>query len=204
MALLGTSRWRLARLLPLLKPAVPEIKRSEDFPPVVLRASVVNSLCTCHVTPVLDGNRPNWLPCAFVWAQPDAGVADASRSTRPGRRLRSHTQTAVAGALADAGIGAGRGRKLVEHFGAIDRLFAASLTELEACGLPAAAAQSIALGKSLELAAAEYDRMREMGAAVIVSGRCGFPPDGCWRSTIRRSCCTLKEAQKSLSSRGLP
>ena len=32
------------------------------------------------------------------------------------------------------GVGAGRGRKLVEMFGGIDRLFTASLTELEACG----------------------------------------------------------------------
>ena len=73
------------------------------------------------------------------------------------------------------GIGAGRGRKLVDHFGSIDRLFAASLTELEACGLPAAAAQSIALGKSLELASAEYDRIREMGATVMVRGDAEFP-----------------------------
>ena len=73
------------------------------------------------------------------------------------------------------GIGAGRGRKLVEHFGKIDRLFAASLTELEACGLPAAAAQSLAFGKSLELAAAEYDRVREMGATLLVLGDPEFP-----------------------------
>lgn len=73
------------------------------------------------------------------------------------------------------GIGLGRGRKLVERFGKIDRLFAASLTELESCGLPAAAAQSLALGKSLELAAAEYDRVREMGAALLVLGDMEFP-----------------------------
>lgn len=73
------------------------------------------------------------------------------------------------------GVGAGKGRKLVERFGAIDALFAASLTELEACGLPAAAAQSIALGKSLELAAAEYDHVREAGAWVIVPGDAEFP-----------------------------
>src|SRR6185437_1314456 len=54
-------------------------------------------------------------------------------------------------------------------------LFAASLTELEACGLPAAAAQSLALGKSLELAAAEYDRVREMGATLLVLGDLEFP-----------------------------
>ena len=73
------------------------------------------------------------------------------------------------------GIGAGRGRKLVEHFGTIDRLFAASLTELEACGLPAATAQSLALGKSLDLAATEYDHIREMGASVLVCGDADYP-----------------------------
>ncbi len=73
------------------------------------------------------------------------------------------------------GVGAGRGRKLVERFGAIDRLFAASLTELEASGLPAAAAQSIASGKSLELAATEYDHLREAGAAIIAPEDAEFP-----------------------------
>ena len=73
------------------------------------------------------------------------------------------------------GVGAGRARKLLEHFGTVDRLFAASLTELEACGLPAASTQSLALGKSLELASAEYDRVREMGASVIVRGDAEYP-----------------------------
>jgi DNA processing protein len=73
------------------------------------------------------------------------------------------------------GIGAGRGRKLAERFGVLQQLFAASLTELEACGLPAAAAQSIASGKSLELASAEYDRARACDAAVIVPGDTDYP-----------------------------
>ncbi|MFZ0704778.1 MAG: DNA-processing protein DprA [Candidatus Korobacteraceae bacterium] len=66
------------------------------------------------------------------------------------------------------GIGAGRGKKLVEYYGGIDAIFAASLTDLEAAGIPAAAAQSIALGKSLELAGEELDRLRELGATAIV------------------------------------
>jgi len=73
------------------------------------------------------------------------------------------------------GVGAGRGRRLVESFGGIDRLFAASLTALEAAGLPAAAAQSIALGKSLELAGAEMDRAKELGAKVLVHGDAEYP-----------------------------
>jgi len=73
------------------------------------------------------------------------------------------------------GIGAGRGRRLVEGFGGIDRLFAAPLTALEAAGLPAAAAQSISLGKSLDLAAVELDSVRELGASVIVPGDAEYP-----------------------------
>jgi DNA processing protein len=73
------------------------------------------------------------------------------------------------------GVGAGRGRRLVENFGGVDGLFAASLTALEAAGLPSGAAQSIALGKSLELAATELDHARELGARVIVPGDAEYP-----------------------------
>ena len=57
-----------------------------------------------------------------------------------------------------AGLGATRGRKLVEHFRQPQDIFHASLTELEAVGLQAHSAQSIALGKSLELATEEFAR----------------------------------------------
>jgi len=56
------------------------------------------------------------------------------------------------------GLGATRGRKLVEHFRQPQDIFHASLTELEAVGLQAHSAQSIALGKSLELATEEFAR----------------------------------------------
>ena len=73
------------------------------------------------------------------------------------------------------GVGAGRGRRLVEAFGGIDCLFSASLTALEAAGLPSGAAQSIALGKSVELAATELDQAKEVGAKVIVPGDASYP-----------------------------
>jgi DNA processing protein len=73
------------------------------------------------------------------------------------------------------GIGAGRGKKLVEYFGGVANVFAAPLTDLEAAGLPAAAAQSIALGKSLELAASELDRLRELGGSVVVPSDEAYP-----------------------------
>jgi DNA processing protein len=73
------------------------------------------------------------------------------------------------------GIGAGRGRKLVELFDGIDRLSHASLTELEAAGLAAASAQSLALGKSFELAADELDRVKALGAQVIALDNPSYP-----------------------------
>src|SRR5215831_10326328 len=56
------------------------------------------------------------------------------------------------------GLGATRGRKLAEQFRGPQDIFHASLTELEAVGLQAHSAQSIALGKSLELATEEFAR----------------------------------------------
>src|ERR1700756_4594787 len=77
--------------------------------------------------------------------------------------------------LLTPGVGAGRARKLLKYFGEIDRLFAASLTELGGLGLPAAAAQGIGSGRSLETAAEEHDRARELGAAIVVPGDAEYP-----------------------------
>src|SRR5947207_7610088 len=54
------------------------------------------------------------------------------------------------------GLGPTRGRKLAEHFGNPQDIFHASLTELESLGAPSQSAQSISLGKSLELAHEEF------------------------------------------------
>jgi DNA processing protein len=65
------------------------------------------------------------------------------------------------------GLGATRTRHLVERFGTIDAIFRASLTELEAAGIQAVSAQSIATGKSSELAQEEWIRAASAGATVI-------------------------------------
>lgn len=65
------------------------------------------------------------------------------------------------------GLGATRSRRIVEHFGCIDAVFQASLTELEASGMQAMSAQSLATGKSLELAHEELARAAAAKAAVI-------------------------------------
>ena len=92
----------------------------------------------------------------------------------PVHRESTHTLQWLALAMTP-GVGAGRGRKLVELFDGIDRLFAASLTELESAGLPAGSAQSLGLGKSLELAAEELDRLKEIGARVIAQDDPAYP-----------------------------
>src|SRR5436190_16042059 len=60
-----------------------------------------------------------------------------------------------------------RGHRLVQQFGGVERVFSASLTELEAAGLPAASAQSIALGKSFSQAEEEFMKARDVGAEII-------------------------------------
>jgi DNA processing protein len=73
-------------------------------------------------------------------------------------------------------LGPGRCRRLVEHFGSVQAVFTASLTELEAAGLSAVAAQSIALGKSAELAQEEMVRAATVGAQILTLDDPAYPP----------------------------
>ncbi|HWZ44104.1 MAG TPA: DNA-processing protein DprA [Candidatus Saccharimonadales bacterium] len=73
------------------------------------------------------------------------------------------------------GLGPIRGRKLVQHFGAPQDIFHASLTELEGQGLQAHSAQSIALGKSLEMAHEEFARATAADATVLTEGDPQWP-----------------------------
>ena len=65
------------------------------------------------------------------------------------------------------GLSPARVRALVEHFGSIEPVFRASLTDLEGAGLRAASAQAIALGKSLESAQEELLRATAAGAQIV-------------------------------------
>jgi len=64
-------------------------------------------------------------------------------------------------------MGPTRGHRVIHHFGGIEQVFRASLTELEAAGLPAASAQSIALGKSFSHAEEEFMKARDVNADLI-------------------------------------
>ncbi len=73
-------------------------------------------------------------------------------------------------------LGPSRCRRLVEHFGGTKAVFTASLTELEAAGLQAPAAQSIALGRSSELAQEEMVRAASVGAQILTLDDPAYPP----------------------------
>jgi len=66
------------------------------------------------------------------------------------------------------GLGPTKARKVVDFFGSIENVFAASLTELEAAGLNASSAQSLGTGRALELANDELIRANAAGARLTV------------------------------------
>ena len=76
---------------------------------------------------------------------------------------------------ATPGLGPTRTKRLLERFADVGRIFAASLTELEAAGLPAVSAQAIALGSSLEAADAELDKAQAAGARLLVPDDPAYP-----------------------------
>jgi DNA processing protein len=74
------------------------------------------------------------------------------------------------------GLGPTKARKLVEHFGSAGAVFRASLTELESTGIQAVSAQSLATGKSAELAREEIARAAAAGVTMLSMDDPGYPP----------------------------
>ena len=74
------------------------------------------------------------------------------------------------------GLGPTKARKLVEHFGTPEAVFRASLTELESTGIQAVSAQSLATGKSADLAREEIARAAAADAIVISMDDPCYPP----------------------------
>lgn len=74
------------------------------------------------------------------------------------------------------GMGPTRARKLVEHFGGPEAVFRASLTELEGAGILAVSAQSLATGKSAELAREELARAAAADVTLLSLDDPAYPP----------------------------
>ena len=103
---------------------------------------------------------------------PNVAISECSSPAlnRPGQRLW------VALTLTP-GLGPTRAKRLVEFFGGVEGVFRASLTELEAAGLPAGAAQSLATGRSVELAQDELGKAVRAGIQIVSLDDPEYPPE---------------------------
>jgi DNA processing protein len=95
---------------------------------------------------------------------PEAAVTQATTSTL-GWLALSRTP----------GLGPTKTRKLVERLGSPEAVFRATLTELEAAAIQAVSAQSIATGKSAELAREELARAADAGITVLSASDPVYP-----------------------------
>ena len=73
------------------------------------------------------------------------------------------------------GLGPTRAKRLVDFFGRVDAVFNATLTELEAAGLPAQSAQSLATGRSVELAHDEVAKAAAAGVQMVALDDTAYP-----------------------------
>jgi DNA processing protein len=91
-------------------------------------------------------------------------VSNATAEPKPVPSGATSNQISWLALTLTPGLGPTRAKRLVEFFGSVEAAFNASLTELEAAGLPATAAQSLGTGKSVELA---HDEIAKATAAGI-------------------------------------
>jgi len=74
-----------------------------------------------------------------------------------------------------AGLGARIAKKLLREFGSPDGIFSASLTELEACHLPAATAQAIASRAGFAFAEKQLAEAKRIGCQLVNCQEAGYP-----------------------------
>ncbi len=78
--------------------------------------------------------------------------------------------------LLTPGVGARLAAELLKHFGVPERIFAASLTELEGCGLPASVAQTVHSQAPLKAAEQELEKIRQHGCRLLAWDEPDYPP----------------------------
>src|SRR5438067_9287116 len=104
----------------------------------------------------------------------EALLSNAAVSPRPPVSVNSN-QIAWLALTLTPGLGPTRAKRLVDLFGRIDAVFNASLTELEAAGLPVQSAQSLATGRSVELAHDEVAKAAAAGVQLVVLDDSAYP-----------------------------
>ena len=78
--------------------------------------------------------------------------------------------------LLTPGVGARLAAELLKHFGVPERIFSASRRELEACGLPAPVAQTMASRSPLQAAEQEIEKVRQLGCRLLAWDEPDYPP----------------------------
>ena len=73
------------------------------------------------------------------------------------------------------GLGPLKARKIAEHFGSAENVLKATLTELEGTGMQAVSAQSLATGRSLELAHDELGRAAQADVSLLCFDDSAYP-----------------------------
>jgi len=73
------------------------------------------------------------------------------------------------------GLGPLKARKIAEHFGSAENVLKATLTELEGAGMQAVSAQSLATGRSLELAHDELGRAAQADVSLLCFDDSAYP-----------------------------
>jgi predicted Rossmann fold nucleotide-binding protein DprA/Smf involved in DNA uptake len=85
----------------------------------------------------------------------------------------------------------------------VDRVFQASLTELEASGLPVQSAQALATGRSVDLANEEIARATAADVHLVAFDDPAYPAR-LLQFTIRRWCCMFAEIRRCCRCPALP
>ena len=79
------------------------------------------------------------------------------------------------GLVLTPGLGLRGAQRLLEAFSTPEAIYAASLTELEACQLPPAVAHSLSDGRSADLGAREAEQIQLQGVQVVTLGDRAYP-----------------------------
>lgn len=110
---------------------------------------------------------PAITPAPTITPTPDTTAPNPQAAAAPSPKSISRESNYWLALALTEGLGPSRIRKLVEHFGTAELVFQASLTELEATGIRAVSAQSLATGKSMELAYDELAKCARANATII-------------------------------------
>lgn len=101
----------------------------------------------------------------------------AVSETKPGPSKVGFNQILWLALTLTPGLGPTRSRRLVEFLGGVEEVFKATLSELEAAGLPVAAAQALATGRSIELAQDELAKAAAAGIRTVSLDDPEYPPE---------------------------